>query len=348
MMTRHSTMHRKQRVGLLFGGKSAEHEVSLKSAKNVHEALDPSRFEAVLIKINPDGRWQDNLSLVPGGNGRLVCLDRPSETIPPLDVIFPVLHGPMGEDGTMQGLLELADVPYVGAGVLGSAIGMDKDVMKRLLQHAGLPVTPFLTLRHPNDYAPAEILAKLSHPVFVKPANMGSSVGVSRATTEAELAKAIKLAFTYDQKILVEQAVIGDEVECSVLGNADPQTSALGRIIPGADFYSYKAKYHDQNTVFEIPAKLPPSMVSQIQQIAVRAFQTLEGEGMARVDLFVTKNGQILVNELNTIPGFTAQSVYPKLWEASGLSYRDLISRLIDLAFERHERRQKLQSSFSA
>jgi D-alanine-D-alanine ligase len=335
---------KKIRVGILFGGKSAEHEVSIQSAKNVLEALDKDKFEPVLIGIDKQGKWHLNersallmsgadprgarlqaasseLTLLPGSrDGQLI--NASSQPMEALDVVFPILHGPMGEDGTIQGFLDLANVPYVGSGVLGSAIGMDKDVMKRLLREAGIPVAE-LEVLHQRDRrsvdAPA-LIDKLGVPVFVKPANMGSSVGVSRATNEEELEKAITQAFLYDRKVLVEAAVEGDEVECSVLGNANPKASVPGRIIPREDFYSYEAKYADEmGTILEIPAKLPEPVMKKVRETAIKAFQVLECEGLARVDMFVTKSGEVILNEINTIPGFTKVSMYPQLWEASGL-----------------------------
>lgn len=361
---------KKIRVGLLFGGKSAEHEVSIQSARNILEALDKDRFEPVLIGIDKQGKWRLNeqsalrtgsedfrvakltavgseLTLLPGSTSRQL-VTASNEPVEPLDVIFPVLHGPMGEDGTIQGFLELANIPYVGSGVLGSAVGMDKDVMKRLLREAGIPVATFVTLtqgdRHSFD---AEaLIEKLGLPLFIKPSNMGSSVGVHKAEDKGQLLKAIDHAFTYDRKVLVEAAVVGDEIECSVLGSEHPKVSLPGRIIPRADFYTYEAKYIDgQGAALEIPAKLSGSVVEKVQGTALKAFKVLECEGMARVDMFVTKDGEVILNEVNTIPGFTKVSMYPQLWEASGLAYQDLISKLIDLAFERFGQRQKLNSS---
>lgn len=370
-MSNDSKDSKKIRVGILFGGKSAEHEVSIQSAKNVLEVLDKDRFEPVLIGIDKKGQWRLNeqsallmssedprlaklnassseLTLMPGSTNRqlISTSHEPTET---LDVIFPILHGPMGEDGTIQGFLELANVPYVGPGVLGSAIGMDKDVMKRLLRESGVKVTNFVTLAQ-RDRASLDldaIIQRLGLPLFIKPANMGSSVGVSKAENKEQLVDAISLAFTYDRKILIEEAVIGDEVECSVLGNENPKVSLPGRIIPQADFYTYESKYIDEHgAILEIPAKLPEHVIKKVQAAAIKAFQVLECEGMARVDMFVTKEGEVIMNEINTIPGFTKVSMYPQLWEASGLSYKDLISELISLAIERFQARQKLQSSY--
>ena len=359
---------RKIRAGILFGGKSAEHEVSIRSARNVLDALDKDRFEPVLIGIDKHGKWhqsdpamllaagendlpkidaaQTGLTLLPGSTDRELV---GGSEQPALDVIFPILHGPMGEDGTVQGFLELANIPYVGPGVLGSAVGMDKDVMKRLLRDSGIPVTDFLVL-HERDHKSFDAEAavkKLGLPMFVKPANLGSSVGVSKATSVDELLQAVDLALQFDRKILLEKAVVGSEVECAVLGNDNPQASVPGRIIPQKDFYSYDAKYIDEDgAILEIPAKLPEKLIDEVKAMAIKTFQVLECEGMARVDMFVTDDGEIIMNEINTIPGFTKISMYPQLWGASGLSYTDLITRLIELAIERFEARQQLHTSY--
>ena len=362
------------RVGILFGGRSAEHEISILSARNVIAALDPARFEAVPIGIARDGRWvlqslqrllRDKgdprfaqldtagcgVSLqTHAGAAELVAQD-PSMSRVQLDVVFPVLHGPMGEDGTIQGLLELAGVPYVGAGVLGSAVGMDKDVMKRLLRDAGIPVAPFRTLRS-SDYrrGPATVLLdaeSLGYPLFVKPANLGSSVGISRVTSRAHLAAAIETAFEYDAKILVEAAIAGREIECAVLGNDEPVASVAGEIAVNHPdgFYSYDAKYVDEHGVrLYVPAALDAASMQEVQSLAVATFRALECNGMARVDFFLRSDGSILVNEINTLPGFTAMSMYPKLWAASGVPPRELVTRLIDLALERHLQRRSLRS----
>ncbi|HEV2412363.1 MAG TPA: D-alanine--D-alanine ligase [Candidatus Saccharimonadales bacterium] len=363
----------KVRVGIFFGGQSAEHEVSLQSAKNVVEALDKAKFEPVLIGIDKQGQWhlQDSFKLLeegrtfdrtaletkgsdgvvtflPGSQTRELVDSGSGRHDKPIDVAFPVLHGPRGEDGTIQGFFELANVPYVGSGVLGSAVGMDKDVMKRLLRDASVPITDFVALhdvdRHEIDLD--GLIDRFGLPMFVKPANMGSSIGVSRATDKATLQKAIDDAFQFDQKILIEKTIEGDEIECSVLGNEKPRASTVGRVIPKDNFYSYDAKYLDDEAAkLEIPAKIPEAVVKKAQKTAVEAFKVLGCEGMARVDMFATKDGQILVNEVNTIPGFTMISMYPKLWEASGLSYSDLITELINLAIERFKKRNSLKKS---
>jgi D-alanine-D-alanine ligase len=348
-------------VGIIFGGKSAEHEVSLQSAKNVYDAIDRSKFDPVLIGIDKNGVWRStggslsllniedprHISLNPTGNpvalepasaGRLSTQAVYSQVAesPKLDVIFPILHGPHGEDGTVQGLLKLAGVPFVGSGVLGSAVSMDKDVMKRLFRDAGLPIGKFLTFRS-HDKLPsfAEITATLGSPLFVKPANMGSSVGISKAKNEAEYADAIKEAFKYDVKIIIEEFIPGREIECAVMGNENPIVSIPGEIIPTHDFYSYDAKYIDKDGArLEIPAKIDSDCKSRIQELAVKAFQTLCCEGLSRVDFFLKENGEVLVNEINTMPGFTKISMYPKLWEESGIGYTELISRLIELALK--------------
>lgn len=356
-------------VGVLFGGRSAEHEVSILSARNVVSALDPARFEPVLIGIAKDGHWvlHDAAQLLAApSDPRQVRLQNVAQpvTLEPrpaggqllgrpalrVDVIFPVLHGPMGEDGTVQGLLELADVPYVGAGVLGSAVGMDKDVMKRLLRCADIPVADFRVIhRHEFERQPELCCGRaqeLGFPLFTKPANLGSSVGIRRVASAGELRQAIAHAFEFDRKVLAEAAVTpAREIECAVLGNDEPQASVPGEIIVRhADgFYSYDAKYVDENGAsLEIPAKLDAATVRQVQGMAIRAFRVLECAGLARVDFFLRPDGALLVNEINTIPGFTAISMYPKLWEASGVGRVELVSRLVDLALERHAARKQL------
>jgi D-alanine-D-alanine ligase len=361
----------KTHVCILFGGKSAEHEVSVRSVKNVFEALDSDRFDAVLVGIDKDGAWHlvtpeqlnhDDFTVVPSDETASVALlpgtarhelvrIGSSEPAIPVDVVFPVLHGPLGEDGTMQGLLELADMPYVGPGVLGSAVGMDKDVMKRLLRDAGITIAPYMTVTMSQraDLELRDVINTLGDVLFVKPANMGSSVGVGRATNEQELAHAIDEAFRFDSKILIERAIIGDEVECAILGNEGAQASVLGRITPREnDFYSYDAKYIDENgAALEIPVQLPDDILRKAQITALRTFQTLNCEGLSRVDMFITKDHDIVVNEINTIPGFTKISMYPELWEASGITYTELISELIRLALERHDMRSKLATSYN-
>lgn len=388
------TSSRKLRVAVVFGGRSAEHEISLLSARFIVESLDRSRFEPILIGIDKNGRWllqEEALLLGAARDPRLVKLNQampdvalvahPSETgeasltiagggpakdalagtpmTSPreagISVVFPVLHGPMGEDGSVQGLLELAGVPYVGSGVLGSAVGMDKDVMKRLLEQAEIPIVRHQTIRAHSwgtTGGRADVLARcaeLGLPVFVKPANLGSSVGVSRATSEQELAAAIDHAFEFDTKVLVEEAVPGArEIECAVLGDDDAIASIPGEIVVDHPdgFYSYAAKYIDEHgSSTHIPAELSNAQANAVQLLALHTFRALEASGMARVDFFLAKDGRIFVNEINTIPGFTAISMYPKLWAATGVPSVELVSRLIDVALARAKRRAKLRTS---
>jgi D-alanine-D-alanine ligase len=361
---------KKLRVGVLFGGRSGEHEVSLTSAASLLKVLDPAKYEVVPIGITREGRWLvgsavDELlpdilkhgkpvtpAVVPG-EAQLLPLGATGsagEVPPQVDVIFPVLHGTFGEDGTVQGLLELAGIPYVGAGVLGSAAGMDKDVMKRLFRDAGLPVVPWVPLlRSEWEREPARVRQRiekgLGYPLFVKPANLGSSVGISKVTRRRELAVALDLAAQYDRKILVEKAVEAREIECSVLGNDCPEASVPGEVIPVNEFYDYEAKYLKEGSQLIIPAQLTARQAKQVQELAIGAFQAIDGAGMARVDFLLDrKTGKVFVNEINTIPGFTPISMYPKLWEASGIPYPQLVDRLIELALERH--REKIRTRF--
>ncbi|MCK8818176.1 D-alanine--D-alanine ligase [Natroniella sulfidigena] len=362
----------KTRVGVLFGGKSAEHEVSLQSAKNVIEAMDQEKYEIVLIGMDKQGRWylkedsdfllnatdptqiklsksDDEVALILGDGAEQLININDFKILEELDVVFPILHGPYGEDGTVQGLFKLVDLPFVGADVLGSAVGMDKDVMKRLLRDAGIPIADFLTYHHIEqekiDFA--EIKDRLDMPVFIKPANLGSSVGISKAANQAEFEKAIELAFQFDNKIIIEEAIEGREIECSVLGNQKPIASVPGEILPQEGFYSYEAKYIDESgAALEMPAKLADEMVKKVQECAVESFKVLCCQGMARVDVFVQEDQKIIVNEINTIPGFTKISMYPKLWELSGISYSELIDKLIELAIERYNNEKKLKTSF--
>jgi len=361
----------KIRVAVMFGGRSAEHEVSLQSAKNVIESMDRKKYEPVLIGIDKEGRWflnensiqllntsdpklvklsdkQQEIALTPtGSNSQLISMNE-KHSFPKVDVIFPVLHGPFGEDGTIQGLARLANLPCVGPGILGSAVGMDKDVMKRLLRDAGIPNARFITLSAINrERVSYEALkTKLGPTLFVKPANMGSSVGISKVRNDDELRKALKLAFDYDVKVIVEEEIKGREIECAILGNENPAASVPGEIIPKADFYSYEAKYIDEDgAALSIPAQLPEYLVKQVQDLALQAFRVLECQGMARVDMFLTPDQKLFVNEINTIPGFTKISMYPKLWEYSGISYTDLVDKLIRFAIEDHEKRTRLKVS---
>ena len=361
----------KIRVGIVFGGQSAEHEISILSARNVLAAMDRSRFEPVLIGIDKTGRWllQDAQKLLASADDpRLVGIEagQPMDMILPfavpdpslptrpsrIDVVFPVLHGTLGEDGSLQGLCEVARVPYVGAGVLGSAIGMDKDVMKRLLRDAAIPVADFRTVRRDRFEADPQQacneLAVLGFPMFTKPANAGSSVGIRKVTNPEALADAVRVAFEFDTKVIAEAAVSGREIELAVLGGKPPAVSLAGEIIvehPDG-FYSYDAKYIDERGArLDLPAQMSADQQAQAQALALRAFDMLECEGMARIDLFLTREGRLLVNEINTIPGFTAVSMYPKLWALSGISPTELVTRLIDLALRRSQDRGGIRRS---
>jgi D-alanine-D-alanine ligase len=355
---------KKINVLILFGGKSVEHEVSLESAKNIFNAIDKKKYNPILIKIDKDGKWKlvtkiffssniledregDSVVLAPQCNGEITNLSTIGKKIK-IDVVFPILHGPFGEDGTVQGLLKLANVPFVGASVLGSAVGMDKEVMKYLFRDAGISIGKFITIKKENKVPEFKDIKKsLGSPVFVKPANLGSSVGVSKVFTEKEYIKAVKEAFQYDKKILIEEYIEGREIECSVLGNEKPEASLLGEIKPKKDFYSYKTKYLDSDGAeLEVPAKISRGKTKEIQKLAVHVFQVLNCEGMGRVDFFLKENGEIVVNEINTIPGFTKISMYPRLWEVSGISYTKLIDKLITLAIERFKKEQKLKTSY--
>jgi len=331
------------RVAVLAGGRSSEHEISLASARSVTEGLDPDRYETRLIEIGRDGAWAlppaSGTAALPQGGGTLPI---PTASAPsalgPVDVVFPILHGPFGEDGTVQGLLELAGVPYVGSGVTASALCMDKDLFKAVLRDRGIPVAPNITLR-PGD--PVE--NPFGYPVFVKPARLGSSVGISKARTAEELETAVELARRHDDKVLVEEFQPGVEVEVGVLGNRDPTASVVGEIVSHADWYDFDAKYADGGMDLIAPARLPAETTERVRQLAVASFVATDCEGMARVDFFVRPGGQVVVNELNTIPGFTATSVYAKLFAASGIPYAQLLDRLVELALERHERRKGLE-----
>jgi len=394
---------KKLRVGILFGGRSGEHEVSLLSAASVFKAIDQDKYEVVPIGITKEGRWvtaadaerllhgkfEDHKHLRAGDPeatpGAAVLAKGESVVVPPepqrhgsitafetdasahaltrraadraidVDVIFPVLHGTFGEDGTIQGLLELADMPYVGAGVLGSAAGMDKDIMKALFRAAGLPIVKHVTLlRSEWETNPKKVQklveSKLKYPVFVKPANLGSSVGISKAHNRKDLGPAVEEAAKFDRKIVIEQGVgrkqKAREIECSVLGNDKPEASLPGEIVPSTEFYDYNAKYLDEGSQLIIPAKLSKSETKEVQRLAIGAFQAVDCAGLARVDfLMEPKSRKIYLNEINTMPGFMAISMYPKLWAASGVSYSDLIGRLIHLGLERHEEKKKNQYS---
>ena len=337
------------RVAVLMGGRSSEHEISLASARSVLEALDPDKYEALTVEIDRQGQWE----LGTGGQRELPA-GRAAETLPvptggsvpatlaDVDVVFPILHGPFGEDGTVQGLLELAGVPYVGAGVAASALCMDKDLFKSVMRDHDIPVARNVTLREGDA-----IENPFGYPVFVKPARLGSSVGISKAFSAEELDEAVALAFRHDEKVLVEEFVPGVEVECSVLGNRDPIASLPGEIeshgFEGADWYDFSAKYDEGGMDLIVPPRISQAAIARVQELAVRSFVASECEGMARVDFFVRESGDVVVNELNTIPGFTATSVYAALFEKSGISYSELLDRLVQLALERHERRSRLR-----
>ena len=386
---------KKLRVGVIYGGRSGEHEVSVASAASIIKHLDRGRYEPVPIRIEKDGRWtladktptaisaadvieqarlEGARSIRPGREAHLVAhpgedtvlaIERGSDsradatgaatvTGVGLDVVFPVLHGPYGEDGTVQGLLELANVPYVGAGVLGSAVGMDKAVMKTLFAARDLPVGPYTVVLRPewNRSASAVIsrtAGELGYPVFVKPANLGSSVGISKAKSAGELETAMELALQFDRKVVIEAAIPkAREIECAVLGNDDPEASIPGEIVPSREFYDYEAKYLDEGSKALIPAPLTASQVAEVQRLSIAAFRAVDGAGMARVDFLIAGDtGQMYVNEVNTIPGFTTISMYPKMWEASGVSYTELVDRLITLALERHAEKQQLRTSIT-
>lgn len=341
-------MTKKINVGILFGGRSAEHEVSILSAKNVAASLDPKKFTATLIYISKDGNWQqlptlnrlvlkDKTPLKLGHANKALSLETTSPVLKKINVLFPVLHGPFGEDGTVQGLAKILNIPCVGSGVLGSAISMDKDVMKRLLRDAKIPTAKFLViLKHDRLPTFSKIKNQLGLPFFIKPANMGSSIGIAKINSKSEYLKGIKNAFLFDKKIILEERIIGREIECSVLGNEKPIASVPGEVVNTKhDFYDYQAKYSDNEGVqLIIPAKLAKSQIKKIQATAIRTYQVLEAEGLARVDMFLKRNGQVIINEINTIPGFTKFSMYPKLLEASKISPRDLVTRLVELAIK--------------
>jgi len=359
------TSKKKINLVIIFGGKSAEHEVSILSAKSIVKVIDKNKYNVSFAGINKQGRWisiseQELLAekfLLETGKMKVdeeiiscredggFLQEMNQENI---DVVFPILHGPFGEDGAIQGLLKMFDVAFVGPSILGSAVNMDKDVSKRLLKEAGMPIVKFLTYQksQKNKISFVEVKKILKVPFFVKPANLGSSVGISKVEDEKNFEKAIKEAFSYDRKIVIEEAIQGKEIECSVMGNENPVASALGEIIPTHDFYSYKAKYFDENGAkMAIPANISEATTLKIQKLAVESFKILCCEGMGRVDFFLTKEGEIFVNEINTIPGFTSISMYPKLWEESGISYSELIDELIELAIVRHKKESNLKRS---
>lgn len=329
-------MEKKLKVAIIYGGKSVEHEISKMSARNVVDAISKDKYDVTELFISPEGYW--------------TIYDEPIEPFAKLkdfDVVFSLLHGQNGEDGSMQGLFRLANIPFVGPSVLGSALAMDKDVMKRLCREAGISVAPGIVIRKGDSINMKQIENDFGYPLFIKPANMGSSVGVHKVENRDELATAITDAFLYDTKVLIEAAIHGQEVETAILGNENPKASVSGIVrAQGHDFYSYESKYEDEvGYELEIPAKLPEDVLKRIQETALKVFKVCECECMARVDSFVTDAGEIIVNEINTIPGFTNISMYPKLWEASGVSYADLIDKLIELALERYVRDTALKTT---
>ena len=331
------------RVAVLAGGRSSEHDISVASARSVVAALDPHRYETVVVEIDRAGRWEvaSGRSELPEASVEtlpVVANSAPAATLGEVDVVLPILHGPFGEDGTVQGLLELAGVPYVGAGVAASALCMDKDLFKAVLRDRGIPVARNVTLRDGDDAA-----HPFEYPVFVKPARLGSSVGISKVHDEKELGPAVDLARLHDDKVLIEELLDGVEVECGVLGNRDPVASAVGEIVAHAEWYDYAAKYDDGGMDLVVPARISDQATERVRELAVESFVATECEGMARIDFFVTTGGKVIVNELNTIPGFTATSVYAKLFEASGVPYPELLDRLVELALERHDRRSRLE-----
>jgi D-alanine-D-alanine ligase len=370
-------MKEKMRVGLIFGGRSGEHEVSLMSAQGVMRAIDREKYEVVPIGITPEGRWLasgDPMKALSSGvmaeSFPAALLAEPSRrglmrldgqeneptltavTVSLIDVIFPILHGPYGEDGTVQGLLDLAGIPYVGAGVTASAVGMDKALFKDIMRAHGVPMVPHLVVKRQRwEEEPGKtvalIEAEIGYDCFVKPANLGSSVGISKAHNRAELCAALDEAARYDRKLIAEVAVEAREIEVSVLGNDRPIASVPGEIVPCREFYDYAAKYLDGESKLLIPAPIPPEAAKRVQQLAIQAYLAIDCAGMARVDFLLDREtGQVYINELNTIPGFTPISMYPRLWEASGISYTELIDRLIQLALERHAERSRLATSY--
>jgi D-alanine-D-alanine ligase len=324
----------KTRVAVIYGGRSGEHEVSLRSAKSIIEAMDHEKYKVLHYLISKEGKWSPR-AIVPEPRAN-----------PEIDIVFPVLHGTFGEDGTIQGLLELAELPYVGAGVLASSVSMDKEVMKRLAKERGLPVVDYLSLPGKDVGNLDGICSRFEFPVFVKPANLGSSVGISKARNCEELKSALELAASYDRKVIVERGIIGREFECSVMGNENPVAAVPCEILPSQEFYDYDDKYLLEKAETIIPANLSPEQTAELQKLAVECYRAVECEGMARVDfLLENATGKLYINEINTIPGFTSISMYPKMWEYSGLPMPKLIDRLIELAIERHEAKKKLRYS---
>lgn len=346
-------MNNRLKIAVLSGGKSAEHEVSLVSATNILNAINKEKYEVIQVKISKEGYWfLDEKPVILSQNyGERVIIEKATgNVLSHIDVLFPVLHGPYGEDGTLQGLAKLAGIPCVGPGVLASSVGMDKDVTKRLLRDAGIAIAKFFTLRKskPNEFSYEEIVHKIGNELFIKPANMGSSVGVSSSKNREEFEKALKEAFLYDDKVIVEEKITGREIECAVLGNDFPKSSLPGEIVPTKSFYSYESKYLDDNDArLDIPANLEAEIVPKIQELAVKTYQCLECKGMTRVDMFLKPDNSLVINEINTIPGFTKISMYPALWAYSGISQTELIDQLLQFAIEEFEHQNKLESSFS-
>lgn len=364
------SMNQKTKVAVIFGGRSAEHKVSLRSAKNIIAALKPDKYEPVLIGIDNEGQWHyhgqamqllhsedpskiemqatDKVLLSQNADEHSI-VNQGGEHISGLDVIFPVLHGTYGEDGAIQGFAKLANLPCVGPGILGSAVGMDKDVMKRLLRDSGIAIADFVTVRPStkDKYSYQELSAKFGKTLFIKPANMGSSVGISKVTSEAEFTPAIDLALQFDTKVIIEEQIVGREIECSVLGNENPRVSIPGEVIPVDGFYSYERKYLDEHgAALEIPAKLNESQVAVIQKTALDSYLCLELEGLSRVDVFLREDDSVIVNEVNTLPGFTEISMYPTLWEHSGLAVEDLVDELIQFAIDKHRQVNALSVTY--
>lgn len=355
----------RKKVIVLFGGRSAEHEVSVQSARNIVRALDEGgKYEVIPVGISISGEWYlvKKASLLAADKPTFSVADLEKESgplalkfgqgegadlLPPADAVFPILHGPFGEDGTVQGLLKLADIPFVGPSVLGSAVGMDKDVMKRLLREAGIPIGKFITLYLLQDANFEKTVAEIGLPFFLKPANMGSSVGVHKVKSQEDFLPALRDAFQYDRKVVLEEYLPGREIECSVLGNEEPIASLPGEVIARHEFYSYEAKYlDDQGAEIVIPAELSADLIKKVQALAIKTFRVLNCEGLGRVDFFLRGEGDVFVNEINTLPGFTNISMYPKLWAASGISYTELLDRLILLALERFAKEKNLKTGY--
>ena len=358
----------KKKLAILFGGRSAEHEVSVDSANNIFRAVDTDQYEIVIIGINHKGEWYlyneegleklvdpddkrdyfEELAVIPGKNNQQFYNLQKNEFLETIDVVFPVLHGPYGEDGTIQGFLKNIDVPFVGADVLASAVAMDKVVVKKLLRNNNINIADYLVLTNSKNININEIEERLGWPLFVKPANLGSSVGVKKVNKSNNLKEAVDYALKFDNKVIVEEFINGREIECSVLGNEEIEVSLPGEVKPEVEFYSYEAKYIDgKGATLSVPANLSNTLTEHIREIAASVYKTLMTEGMARVDCFLKDSGEIIVNEVNTIPGFTKISMYPKLWEVSGISYTQLINKLIELAFERYTRENKLKNSYN-